>query len=70
MGDIRMSLFERIFDYAKEVVALTKEVQDLAKDVEKMEDEQWPMDRRLARVETIIELGMRRSGHTPALEND
>lgn len=56
-----MSLFDRLFDYTRDVVGLSKEVQDLGKRIERIEVEQREADRRLVRIETILELARARA---------
>jgi hypothetical protein len=58
-----MSILDRFFDYAREVVALTKDVQDLGRQVEQMQERQLEIDRRLVRVETTIELAREQARH-------
>lgn len=51
-----MGIFDRMFQYAQEVVTLTREVKGLGDELDKVSGRQQEMDRRLVRVETFIEM--------------
>lgn len=55
-----MGVFDKLFEYAQDVVMLTREVQDVGQQVVKMEDrwlDRWmELDRRITWVEASLDL--------------
>lgn len=64
-----MSAFSDIMNGLKTVVALTDKVEGLSKDANSLRDEVGLMDRRLIRLETIIEV-TRSDGATLRIARD
>ncbi|BES73842.1 hypothetical protein RE428_48600 (plasmid) [Marinobacter nanhaiticus D15-8W] len=56
-----MSFLDRLFGFGKEVLLLTAKTEQLSKNVEKLSNETQDMDRRIVRVETILDMARYRA---------
>lgn len=56
-----MSFLDRLFGFGKEVLLLTAKTEQLSKNVEKLSNETQAMDRRIVRVETILDMARYRA---------
>ncbi|RFA26970.1 hypothetical protein CAI21_15495 [Alkalilimnicola ehrlichii] len=65
-----MGLFDKLFEFSREIVSLTKEVQNLGKQVDHVQERQLDMDRRLVRVETTIEMAREQARHRALRRED
>jgi len=55
-----MGLISDVVSYSTKVIKLTDEVEQLGQRTQRLVDEQRELDRRLVRIETLIELAMQR----------
>lgn len=59
-----MGLGDRIFELVKSTVELHKDLDALQRNVERLNDDVRTMDRRLVRVETLLQLASAKGGVT------
>jgi hypothetical protein len=57
-----MSVADRLFGLAKRSLLISERVERLSNVVDELAKEMREQDRRLVRVETVIDIGLRRSG--------
>lgn len=60
-----MGLISDVVAYSGKVIKLTGEVEQLRQETLRLADEQRNLDRRLIRIETLIEYGMQRRALPP-----
>lgn len=56
-----MSFIERLFGFGKEVILLSDKTEQLSKNVDKLAQETQGLDRRMVRVETILDMARYRA---------
>jgi predicted ATP-grasp superfamily ATP-dependent carboligase len=60
-----VSVIEKLFGYAQEVMLLTQRVEGLTKATEKLSEQYRELDRRVVRIETLIELAREQQSRFP-----
>lgn len=56
-----MSFIERLFGFGKEVILLSDKTEQLSRNVDRLAQETQGLDRRMVRVETILDMARYRS---------
>lgn len=57
-----MAWIENLSGYLKKLVLIEKEIEDMAEDIKSLEKSRMDHEKRLIRIETMIEMGARHVG--------